>query len=357
MKRFSALLLAFIICLGMLAGCGQQAVNDSTDTASAPKKNLQIGFTFDTFVIERWLRDRDVFVATAARLGADVNVQTANGDAQEQINQIEYFIKKKVDVIVIIATEGDKLKDVVKKAKDAGIKVIAYDRLILNCNVDFYISFDNEKVGALMADALKSAMPDGGNILEIDGPTTDNNVTLVDKGFLRELKGTDINIVKKYNCDAWLAEHAFTYATEGLKAYPDIKGIMCGNDDLAGQVFSVLSENRRAGDVTLVGQDADLAACQRIVEGTQLMTVYKPVDSLASKAAEAAVALCKDSSDSENSILKEASTINDGTYDVPYIGLDPIAVTKENMDATIIADNFHTRDEVYLNTKKMTSSD
>ena len=351
MKRTAAFLMVLIFIVSTAAGCRQTAETESV-TASATARPIQIGLTFDTFVIERWLRDRDVFVATANKLNADVNVQNANGDADEQIRQIEYFIKKKVDVIVIIATEGDRLVDVVKEARDAGIKVIAYDRLIRNADVDFYISFDNEQVGVLMAQALIAAMPDGGQVLEIDGPTTDNNVSLVDKGFLKTLRGTGITVAAQYNCDAWLAEHAFTFATEGLGAFPDVKGIMCGNDDLAGQAFSVLSEKRLAGTVALTGQDADLAACQRIVEGTQTMTVYKPVDTLAEEAARVAVALADNTvSTASDALISQASTMNDGTYEVPYIGLEPIAVTRSNMDATIIADNFHTKDEVYVNTK------
>jgi D-xylose transport system substrate-binding protein len=349
--RLTALILAAVLTVSMTAGCSQPPVTESV-TTSTNQRSIQIGLTFDTFVIERWLRDRDVFVATANKLDADVNVQNANGDAAEQIKQIEYFIKKGVDAIVIIATDGDQLVNAVSEAKAAGIKVIAYDRLIRNANVDFYISFDNEQVGVLMAQALIEAIPDGGDILEIDGPTTDNNVSLVDKGFAKTLKGSSLRVVQQYNCDAWLAEHAFTFATDGLQKYPDIKGIMCGNDDLAGQAFSVLSEKRLAGSVALTGQDADLAACQRIVEGTQTMTVYKPVDELAEKAAEVAVELCKGDSSGTDSAVQEASVMDDGTYKVPYIGLEPTAVTKANMDATIIADNFHTSDEVYVNTKK-----
>jgi D-xylose transport system substrate-binding protein len=355
LKRWAVLFLAAAVAAASLAGCGQNPPTESV-AESTDGRSIQIGLTFDTFVIERWLRDRDVFVATANKMDADVNVQNANGDADEQVRQIEYFIKKGVDAIVIIATDGDRLVDVVRQAKEAGIKVIAYDRLIRNADVDFYISFDNEQVGVLMAQALISAIPQGGDILEIDGPTTDNNVSLVDKGFLKTLSGSGLNVVGQYNCVAWLAEHAFTFTTEGLASHPDVKGIMCGNDDLAGQAFSVLSEKRLAGSVALTGQDADLAACQRIVEGTQTMTVYKPVDSLAEEAAKVAVSLCrKGTGSSADSITDKASTMNDGTYDVPYIGLEPVAVTKSNMDATIIADNFHTSGEVYFNSGKQES--
>ena len=110
------------------------------------KDKLQIGLSFDSFVIERWLRDRDMFVSTAQSLGAEVNVQVAGGEVEEQISQIEYFIQKKMDVIIIIPIDGDALYDVVKEAKSKGICVICYDRIIPNVNADLYITIDNEMV-------------------------------------------------------------------------------------------------------------------------------------------------------------------------------------------------------------------
>ena len=126
--------------------------------------------------------------------------------------------------------------------------------------------------------------------------------------------------------------------------------ILCGNDDLASQAVKVLSENRLAGKVAVVAQDADLAACQRIVEGTQEMTVYKPIEQEANTAAEFAVALGKgEDITSGEGEYKAVETFNDGTYDIPYYKIDPIAVTAENMDKVIIDGGFHTREDVYLN--------
>ena len=154
---------------------------ETEETASAGKEEhkIQIGLTVDSFVIERWIRDRDVFVATARELGADVNVQDAGADAEEQISQIEYFISKQVDVIVVIARDCGVLSDVVQKAQNAGIPVISYDRMINNANTDFYISFDNRKVGEIMAQALIDAIPQGGDIFMIQGSSSDNNVKML----------------------------------------------------------------------------------------------------------------------------------------------------------------------------------
>ena len=336
-----------MICLPLiLSGCGNDKKNPKPKVNNV-EDTIQIGITFDTFVVERWLRDRDVFVSTANDLGAEVNVQNANGSVEEQISQIRYFIDKAVDVIVIIAVDGSELLDVVTEAKEAGIKVIAYDRLILNANVDMYISFDNEAVGRLMAESLVENVPDGGNIFSICGPTSDNNVLMVDKGFREVIEGSNLKIVFQRNCDGWDAELAFGYVNEGLEETSDLTGVMCGNDDLASQAIRALSENRLAGSVILVGQDADLAACQRIVEGTQEMTVFKPLDNLAKDAATYAVLLAK----GETPDVPD-TTIDDGTYEVPYMRLDPIAVTLENIDEVIIDSGFHAREDVYLNVKQ-----
>ncbi len=335
----------FIVILTMcllLMGCAGEikAVQEAEEDSDS---KIQIGISFDSFVIERWIRDRDVFVSTANKLGAQVNVQNANGDVKEQISQIEYFIEKKMDVIVVVAVDCDTLGTVIKKAKTEGINVINYDRLVKNSNADLYISFDNEVVGRLMAEGLINAIPQGGDIFMIKGPVEDNNVALVSKGFHEKIKDSNLKVVYGANCDGWLAEEAFGYVNEGLKEYPNVAGIMCGNDDLASYAFRALAENRKAGEVALVGQDGDLTACQRIVEGTQTMTVYKSVDKLAAKAAECAVKLAKGQD------LNVLETIDDGSNNVPFLKLTPVAVNKDNMDEVIIDGGFHLREDVYLN--------
>ena len=341
-KKMIGLFLLLGICAA-LTGCGSQ---EKKEEPAPQEDKVKIGLCFDTFVLERWIRDRDVFETTAKIQGAEVNVQNANGDVDQQISQIRYFIKKRMDVITIIAVDGSSLTEVVREAKEAGIKVIAYDRLIRNADVDLYISFDNEQVGRLMGEALKERLPEGGNIFAIKGPPTDNNVSQVEKGFSEAIKDSGLNVVYQQYCDAWTAELAYDAVSRGLEAYPDVAGIMCGNDGLATEAVRALTENRLAGTVVVTGQDADLNACQRIVEGTQAMTVYKPVENEAATAAEYAVKMGNDI------YVSVAGTINDGTYDVPYISLDPIAVTKDNMQTETIDTNFHSEEEVYLNITK-----
>ena len=271
MKKICWMLMLILVISLAAAGCGKE--EDKTESSVARQEgddgeSISIGMSFDSFVIERWVRDRDVFVATAKNLGASVNVQNANGSVKEQISQIEYLISKGIDVLVVIPVDCSSLKEVIGEAKKAGISVISYDRLLLDSAADLYISFDNEVVGRLMGQALKDSIPEGGEIFMLQGPEEDNNVQFVRKGFLDELEGSGLEIVYKANCEGWLAEKAAEYLDEALEQYPDVKGIMCGNDDIASQVVRVLTENRMAGKVQVVGQDGDLAACQRIVEGT-----------------------------------------------------------------------------------------
>lgn len=343
MEKVLAIILLAILTVVSVAGCGQTVKESNTEAEESDA--VQIGFSMDSFLIERWQRDRDIFVSKAQELGAEVNVQNANGEVSRQISQIEYFIEKDMDVIVIVAIDGGALGEVVEKAKKAGIKVIAYDRLILNADVDLYISFDNEKVGTLMGELLREALGDEGNIICINGSPTDNNVKLVFGGFKEALQGSDIRIDRTGYADNWLAEIGFEFVSEYLAEGYVPDAIMCGNDDIATQVVKALSENRLAGQVYVTGQDADLAACQRIVEGTQYMTVYKPLELLAQRAAEMAVALA------EGEIPETQSLINNGTYDIPFEKLEPVAVTKENMDEVIIG-KYHQKNEVYLNVQE-----
>lgn len=333
--------LLLVTILIILAGCSK-IEKEKTEILSMEEDTIQIGMTFDSFVIERWQRDRDVFVSAAKELGAEVNVQNANGDPNEQITQVEYFIKKKMDVIVIIPVDSGNLTEVVEKAKKEGIKVIAYDRLLNHAGEDLYISFDNEQVGRMMGEALVEAMPEAGNLIMIQGPTTDHNVSMVYEGFMQAIEGHGIQMIGSINAEGWKPEKAFEFL-DGLDGLEEVQGVMCGNDSLAGQAIRALSMQRLAGEVAVVGQDADLEACQRIVEGTQTMTVYKPIEKLAKKAAECAVLLAK------NQTIEDAETISDGSNEIPYVKIEPIKVTKDNMDEVIIDGGFHLREEVYLN--------
>lgn len=347
-KRYFVYAAILLLIISMLSSCGKN--KGSRETDNTEEDMIEIGMSFDTFVVERWQRDRDIFVSKANELGAQVNVQNPNGDVNEQIRQLEYFIDKKVDVIVVVPIDADSLSEVVKRAKDQGIKVISYDRMIHNANTDVYISFDNEAVGHCMGRVMGKQLTVGDHVIMLCGPLTDGNVTQVSTGFLEEMEKSGIRVVDIAYMDEWKAELAYEYMNEHMDTIrEDIQGIMCGNDNLASQVVFALSENQLAGKIIVTGQDADLDACQRIVEETQFMTVYKPVNQLAERAAQIAVKLAKGEE------IEYTETISDGTYEIPYIKLMPETVTNENMDEVIINQGFHLKEEVYINKRKTPS--
>lgn len=351
-RFFRTIASLFIVCL-LLAGCSKDNQSDDISDSVADDA-VSIGFSFDSFVLERWIKDRDIFVSTAAELGAQVNVQNANGELESQIEQIRYFIKKKVDIIVIVAVDSAGLSDVVREAKENDIKVIAYDRLIYNADIDLYISFDNDKVGRLMAQKLAEKTGNQGNYIMLCGPTTDDNVERVNNGFKEAIADTDIKIIDSMNAVNWRAEQAYEYLWKNKEILEEVDGIMCGNDSIATQAVKFLSERQLTGEIFVVGQDADLDACQRIVEGTQLMTVYKPVWQLAANTARYAVALARNDVYETSKIVQNVNgvtqtTINNGNYACKYISIEPYAVEASNMDSVIIEGGFHLKEDVYLN--------
>ncbi len=345
-KKAVLLMLVLALALMSLCACGKDEP-DVSEGGEPEEEKLTIGMSFDSFVIERWQRDRDIFVQAAKEMGAEVNVQNANGDIEEQRKQIEYFVDKKVDVIVIVCIDSDALSDSIKKAKDAGIKVIAYDRLINNADIDLYISFDNEMVGTLMAQSLVENHIKDGKVIMLGGSPSDNNVYLVEEAFEKVMMENRVTILDRMHCDGWRAELAADYIYTHRATVTECDAIMCGNDNLASQVVSALAVQRLAGQILVTGQDADLEACQRIVEGTQVMTVYKPVEKLARRAAECAVALAQGSTVSGSDV----GSINNGMKDLPYVRLEPVPVNRDNLDEIIIDSGFHSREEVYLNIK------
>ena len=186
--KLIALLLSSLLIINFNFGCTPNETETKKENVVKEDK-INIGMAFDSFVIERWQRDRDVFVSTAKEMGAEVNVQNANGNIEEQKKQIQYFIDCDVDVIVIICIDADSLSEEVQKARNAGIKVIAYDRIIRNSNIDLYISFDNKTVGKQMGDALiESGIKEGDDVIMIGGSPVDYNVPALEEGFMEVME-------------------------------------------------------------------------------------------------------------------------------------------------------------------------
>ncbi|WP_215845197.1 D-xylose ABC transporter substrate-binding protein [Candidatus Pantoea bituminis] len=307
-------------------------------------KEVKIGMAIDDLRLERWQKDRDIFVKKAESLGAKVFVQSANGNEETQMAQIENMINRGVDVLVIIPYNGQVLSNVIAEAKREGIKVLAYDRMINNADIDFYISFDNEKVGEMQAQSLVKRVPQG-NYFLMGGSPVDNNARLFRDGQMKVLKplidSKKIKVVGDQWVDAWLPENALKIMENALTANGNkIDAVVASNDATAGGAIQALSAQGLAGKVAISGQDADLAAIKRINNGTQTMTVYKPISKLADNAANIAVEL------GEGKQPKSNATLNNGTKEVPAWLLEPIAVDKANIESTVVADGFHKKSEL-----------
>lgn len=309
-------------------------------------RKLMIGFSTGDLVIERWQKDIDILKTRAEELGYEVEVVNSYEDSTKQIEQIRTLIKEEAVAIFIIALDKGALVDVVEEAKKQGIIVIAYDRLIENANVDAYISFDNIAVGHNMAEALVEQVPKG-NYVIINGSPLDHNSQMFNEGYyiaLEEaIEKNEIHIIEEVWADNWREDIAYDTISRLLESGEQIDAIIGANDRLAEGAISVLSEYGLVGEVAVVGHDADISACQRIVEGKQLMTVYKPIKILA----EGAIELVDQMLEDKEIVIED--TINDGKYDVPYIKFGVISVNADNMEATVIKDFFHSEEDIYRN--------
>ncbi|MCZ4060865.1 D-xylose ABC transporter substrate-binding protein [Pantoea sp. LMR881] len=324
----------------LLALCASLALLSQAGHA----KEVKIGMAIDDLRLERWQKDRDIFVKQAESLGAKVFVQSANGNEETQMSQIENMINRGVDVLVIIPYNGQVLSNVIAEAKREGIKVLAYDRMINNADIDFYISFDNEKVGEMQAQSLIQRVPQG-NYFLMGGSPVDNNARLFRDGQMKVLKplidSGKIKVVGDQWVDAWLPENALKIMENALTANGNkIDAVVASNDATAGGAIQALGAQGLAGKVAISGQDADLAAIKRINGGTQTMTVYKPISKLANDAANIAVEL------GEGKQPKSNARLNNGSKEVPAWLLEPIAVDKSNIDSTVVADGFHKKSEL-----------
>ena len=306
----------------------------------------KIGLLMDTLgKDERWQRDRDLFVERVKELDGEVMVEAAERDDAKQLQQAESLLERGAQALVVVPHNAETAGKIVEAAKKKSVKVISYDRLILNADVDLYFSYDNKRVGEQQAQFLRNQAPKGNYIL-IGGAPTDYNAKLIREGQMTALddavKKGDIKIVAEPWATDWQADAAMTLTEAALKkARNQVVAVVASNDTTAGGVIKALEKAGLAGKVAVSGQDANIDAVRRIVAGTQSMTVYKPLRPLARGAASAAVQMAKGEK------VEGTSTVNNGLKDVQSLLLTPIGVHKDLIDQLIIADKFHTREQVY----------
>lgn len=359
--------LMFVLCaLGattLFAGCGKK----STQPAAAPEAGstgaaapLQVGLLLETYDVNRWARDEAFFKQACESLGVEVMSAVADADQDRQNKQAETFLTRGADVLVVVPKNLETASRIIKVAHQKRVPVVAYDRLILNCDLDVYITFDNEKVGYLQARGILEKVPEG-NFILLGGAASDNNARLFRNGQLKAIAdhesktGKKINILADPFLENWDRDEArrristllARFKAEGLTVH----AIIASNDSTAGGAIAALKAEQLAGKVAISGQDAELTACQRIVEGTQTLTVYKPIEALATTAAHVAVRLAR-GEDAEAIIRDlgyEIQTLDNGTKEVPSIFLEPVFVTADNMADTVVADNWHPAEKIYAN--------
>ncbi len=315
------------------------------ENPSEVKTHPRIGFLMDSLIEERWGRDRDIFISKANSLGSEVIIQFSEGNPELQEKQLYYLLDQQVDVLVIIASDSFSLAGPIQDAEKAGIPVLLYERLVFNSGAELYLAYDGLSAGMQQAQGILSKV-EKGTVVIYNGLPNDVYAEEVHEGIMHVLAGP-IEEGKIIVIDYWPqtmnSEEAFEYVTSLLEKNVNISGIIAINDLQAEAIIRALAIKRLTGKTIVIGADADIAACQRIVEGTQFMTIYKPIEYIASTAAELAVYMAK----KDRFTIHNA--INDGTFRIPYYKLHPVAVDISNIHETVIKDGFHLKDDVYRN--------
>jgi D-xylose transport system substrate-binding protein len=299
---------------------------------------LKIGFLMDSLKVERWQTDLEKFQKRAAELGAEVLVETAESDDELQLQQARKLLDSGVKALVLVPHDADKAVRIVSAAKARKVPLLCYERLVRDPDVSFFIGVDASAVGYLQAFSLSQRAPKGNYVL-IGGSPSDGNAKILHDAQLRVLKPLvdrgDIKIVSDTWTKDWDPAEAYAHMAAAIESSKgDIAAVVASNDGTAGGVIQALEEHKLAGRVLVSGQDADLAAIIRILDGTQTMTVYKPLGSQATLAAEAAVAWAK------GETIKSTAGISIGNKTIPATLLAPVTVTKDNVKQTVIKDGF-----------------
>jgi len=310
---------------------------------------VRIGFSMDTLKEERWQRDKALVEQRCKEVGAECEIQVANGDDAVQTKQCDNLLTKGVDVLIVAPHNGQIAASIVEAAHKQGVPVISYDRLINNSDVDLYVAHQVVKIGQMQAQYALDHAPKGNYVL-IGGSQTDNNALLLMEGQMNVLQPAvdkgQIKIVTKQFAREWLASEALRIMEDALtKNNNDIQAVVASNDGTAGGAISALPP-QLVGKVLVTGQDASLDAVQRVVEGKQTMTIYKPIQPLAFAAVDSAVKLARGEK------VDAKDKINNGKIDVPSLLFEPMVLDKDNVMQTVVKDGYHKLEDVYKNVPK-----
>jgi len=359
MIQHSKWILPLTVATLFITGCsaGGSSTPSSSPTATSSDAITTsadcIGVTLQaTAASARWeSQDHPQLQAALAKYApnAEVDFVNAEGSAATQLTQAEAFITKGCKVLIVAPVDGVADGQIAQKAQAAGVKLIAYDALILNAPVDAYVSFDNVKVGELMGTWVQQNTKQGDTIGIISGSPTDNNATMFQQGALNILQplfdsGDRVQGYKTMTPD-WSSANAQTEAEQMLSQLNNnVQAVVVGNDNLATGVIAALKEQGLNGKVGVTGQDATVVGLQQIVTGDQGMTVWKPIAQEADAAAQLAAYMLNGTQPPAS--LLNGTTDNGSGTPIPSVLLTPISVTLDNMESTVIQAGVATKDQI-----------
>lgn len=294
----------------------------------------------------RWDHDLAAMKDYAAALGLELMAEVARSNQMQQNSQVEKLLSRRPDILILAAQDAAGAASIIKTAHHRGIRVIAYDRLVLNAGADLYITFDNEKIGELQAAYLAAWAPEGDYIL-LSGAPNDNNSRQLMAGAMKVLKplidAGKIRVVGEGPVIGWEAGEARALVDKALNNTAKPAAVLAPNDMTAAGAIEALAIRGLAGRVPVSGQDADLAAVRRIMSGTQSMTVFKDSALLARRALELAAKLAQ----GEPAASLAADWTWDGSHSVPTLKLEPVAVDRSNLEQVLISSGLLRYDQVY----------
>jgi D-xylose transport system substrate-binding protein len=342
-----------------VAACGSSSDDNSSSTgssASTTSSNAKVGKVAvllpDTKSSVRWeTADRPLLEQAFKAAGVPVQIQNAQGDKSTQQQQAEQAITNGAKILLLTNLDSGSGAAIETQAAAKGVKVIDYDRLTLKGKADYYVSFDNVKVGQLQGQGLVDCLNSGGTakprIAELNGSPDDNNATLFAQGYNSVLdplyKAGKATKVADQSVPDWDNQQALTIFEQMLqKTSNKIDGVLAANDGLANSVVSAL-KSHKLKQLPVTGQDATTQGLQNILSGDQCMTVYKAIKKEADAASKLAIALSKGEQPAAGLVNGKS---NDGVREVPSVLLTPVAVTKDNIKDTVLADGFVTRDDL-----------
>jgi D-xylose transport system substrate-binding protein len=330
------------VFFALLLGCGVVGCSNGKKATAVPK----VGISLPTQGHERWVRDKVKMEDVGREIGLDIIVTISDNDALKQDKQCDSLIAQGVKVLIVAPQDSKAAAAIVEKAHKAGIKVIAYDRMIIGADVDLYVSFDNVKVGELQGSYLAKLVPKGTYVV-LAGSPSDNNAALFREGAMKYLQPLidkkDIVVAADQWIRDWRPDEAQKIMAGALAATKNkVNAVLAPNDAIAGGCIAALDAQKLAGKVPVTGQDAELAAARRIVQGTQSMTVYKNTRKLGAVAVQAALAMALG-----QPLTMVNGTANNGKTAIPAILCEPVAVDKGNLDSALIVSDYLKKEDIY----------